>query len=216
MAKRLKDETAPPKDHNSAPNKGKFLAYLREATIKKTEAEEKQGEYRAILKRAKADGIEPKVIIAVMAAKKREPEDVERDMLREIEAMRWAGLPIGAQSDMFNSGDGDSHTTVTQDAAQLEFDANQNGYKAGQSGQEREDNPHPAGSELYVAWERGQKKGNDARAAVQKAGLTEVPAPKRGGGRKKAASAPEPAPEPEPVDEEHEEPGDEIDEEMPH
>ena len=181
----MAEKLTPPTGHNSEAGKGQFLAFFREAGAAKRELEELQGKYRSILKRAKSEGVNTKQLVAAMALRKQDPDDVAKDQRDLVNYMRWIGLPIGSQAELFGDGDADENTTDTEDYAQRLWEVHEAGYAAGKNGQKPEDNPHEAGSEFHQTWAMALGKGQEAARFINPAGVETVAAPKRGRGRPK-------------------------------
>ena len=137
--------------------------YQREYSLQKRKCEEETGVLRAILKRAKADGVNTKTVIAVHQAGKQELDVVVADLRDAIRYMALRNMPV-TQMDLF--GEGAEFLTEKAAREQDEFDADDAGYGAGMGGQTADDNPHPAGAALYVAWEGGRKKGAEAKGRI--------------------------------------------------
>jgi hypothetical protein len=102
---------------------------------------------------------------------------------------KWLGMPIGAQSSIFDVVDEPPLTTSQQDRA-IEIQQEETGELRGLEGDDPDDNPHQPGEIAYVAWERGRKKGF-AKFAAKQAGEKPTRKPR---GAAKGAAAPPPAP----------------------
>jgi hypothetical protein len=72
----------------------------------------------------------------------------------------WLKLPIGTQAEFF--GRGLSVPQPNDDAREehTEWQAGDNGLKAGKAGTPRDQNPHQPGDKLFVAWDKAWSKGN--------------------------------------------------------
>ena len=157
-------------------DKGTFLEHARNATISLRELEEAQSRHQQVLKKAKAAGCNPKVLMKVIRAR-RDPEAAGLELQAELRYRQWIGLPLGTQSSMFDDANaGDEHLTDRDRLDQAIFDADEAGYKAGRSGQGRDDNPHPAGTETHVQWDKSYLKGQAAIAAEMGENVTQITA----------------------------------------
>lgn len=73
------------------------------------------GRYRKQLKEtAKILGKETSDLLWLLAARKREPEDIDRETRRRNELARFAGLKIGTQLGMFDAGEGETRSIGDQ------------------------------------------------------------------------------------------------------
>jgi hypothetical protein len=92
---------------------------------------------------------------------------------------RWLGMPIGAQSNIFDIVDEPPLTQKQNDAA-VELRQFETGEIRGQVGDGPDENPHQAGTLEYAAWERGRKKGFAKFTASQVPKPSRKPSQKRG------------------------------------
>jgi hypothetical protein len=131
----------------------KALAAAKEAL------DEANGEYRAKLKAAKADGCNQKSLIAALTSRKRDVEAVRLD-LRDY--VRYLGLLSMAmtQQDLFGNDD----RNAPPDAELSAWQAGQDGATAGKMGRARDDHPYEAGSEHQAAWDKGWLRGQKSIA----------------------------------------------------
>lgn len=133
-----------------------FLEFYRQAGIAKRDLERAQGEYRAVLKRAKKAGIDTKALIAVRAiATSDDPAAEEAHLNTLLRYARYLDLPLGTQLGLFD----DAAPSAAARTEQAEWDAEDYGYRAGRGGQNRDDNPHAAGTAAHVRWDEGWHKG---------------------------------------------------------
>lgn len=130
-----------------------------------------QGEYRAGLKAAKTDGINTGQLIAAMAAKKRELDEVKTDFRAFMRYMAVLDMPLH-QMDMFGGSGGDDPDPEPEQAPASNGDeadeehqawkAKEDGQVAGSAGRFKEDNPHHQGTALCVAWHEGWAIGQES------------------------------------------------------
>lgn len=167
MADRL-DQPAPGNVSNEV-----IAGFAIEADRAQRAIDEASGKKRAILKRAKAAGVDCDALLAALRAKKRDPDEV-RIALRN--ALRYSGiLAPGAkltQDDLFGLDERPLNNKVRGEMGA--WDADQAGYEAGKAGGQLDDSPYPAGSEAqahyHTGWSRGQaviaeRMGEHARKA---------------------------------------------------
>lgn len=131
---------------------------IRDAVAAKAKVDTANGEYRAVLKRAKGLGMEPGDITWYIQARKRDIQDIDRETRRRNEIARLMGLPIGTQLGMFDDGQ-TVGATVERDKTRDEKittigEAGHAGYEAARSGQSLDDNPYDndPNSPLARAW----------------------------------------------------------------
>lgn len=150
--------------HNSD-DKGVFLDFVREATLTLRAVEEAQGRHRAVLRRAKAAGLDTKIMLDTMRLKRRDPDELNSNQIRRVTYAAWSGSPFGTQAKMFEALDASDDLTEAELHARKMWDADEAGYRAGRSGQDRtSSNPHPLGSEYHVAFDLAWVKGQAAIA----------------------------------------------------
>ena len=131
-------------------------------SLAKRAVEEATGVLRSVLKQAKSAGINTKEMVADHVESKLEPETQITNLKARIDFMKLRGMLIGLP--LF---DEDAPTLTDKEMAeQAEFDADCAGYAAGMGGQSADDNPYPAGSAIFVAWEGGRGSGAKAKAAI--------------------------------------------------
>lgn len=125
------------------------------------EAKSKRGIYRQVLKDAKKAGVDQDAIAWWLAARKREPDDIDRETRNRNRIARLMGLPIGTQLGLWD--DGESVATKAEndragaDAAGTKADAYADGLARGKAGKPMGD--HGYTGELEDEYERGWKDG---------------------------------------------------------
>ena len=113
------------------------------------EASSARGIYRAVLKEAKKAGVPQKAIIWHIDNRKRDPDEVKRE-LQEIDWMgRAIGAPIGTQFGLYTD----------DELPERDPEAFSKGKKAGLAGKGQADNPYEAGSAEASGWESGRMAG---------------------------------------------------------
>ena len=151
--------------------------HIRAITGLKTDLDSAQGDYRAALKAAKTAGINTGQLIAAMAAKKREVEDVKGDFRSYLRYLQLCEVPI--QLDMFGAaaaktaddedeGGGEDEGS-DEGSEQSQWSANEAGVKAGKAGETKETNPHTRGSLEHQAWITGWTQGQET--LIEKGGV---------------------------------------------
>lgn len=138
------------------PNNDAVVDWMRQYQTQKRRCEEENGVLRNIVKRAKSDGINTKVMIQTVALSKLDPEQVQADLRDQIRYMALRRMPV-TQTELFAGLD----TTITAKSQQQDdsWDAEDNGYRAGRHGAGNDDCPYPPGTELNVHWATGWAKG---------------------------------------------------------
>lgn len=187
MAERI-DNT--PKS-NLSPNT--FLELFRELGIAQREIDAATGRKRAILKRAKAAGIDLDALALMQRLAKLETDEAAMRLRNLARYSAWANMPIGTQADLFGATD-DQRPTEKAQAEHNEWQADDAGYQAGKAGDSIDNNPHPAGTPFYDRWRQGWHKGQEVLAHKLAANAAEeddkpVVAPVAQGRRRKGAEA---------------------------
>lgn len=122
------------------------------------------GTYRATLKEAKKAGVPTQAISWYLAARNRDPEDIDRETRERNRIARVMALPIGTQLGLFEDG---STVAGAVDQEQLAAagekpagDAYNEGLLAGKDGKPLSANPFVEGqSRDFDEWERGWGDG---------------------------------------------------------
>lgn len=158
--------TAPPARPKSNVTDETITKHVNACSQKKNALESAQGEYRAALKSAKAEGVSTSAIVWFLGARKRDVEDIDRETVERTRIAKVMGLPIGTQLGIF------SHGVSAATAVENElFDAEQQGKYAYKVGVGMNDNPCPPSSPDFDAWMRGwtgerSKVANDVGEAL--------------------------------------------------
>lgn len=122
------------------------------------------GTYRATLKEAKKAGVPTQAISWYLAARNRDPEDIDRETRERNRIARVMALPIGTQLGLFEDG---STVAGAVDQAQLDKgkpagDAYNEGLLAGRDGKPLSANPFDSASDDFDEFERGWGDGTAA------------------------------------------------------
>ncbi len=191
MAKKLRGNTATPTSDTGravavAPSNVtddairehiQICAHLRSAL------DEASGTYRAALKAAKKDGIEPADIVWYLGAKQREVDDIDNETRRRNRIAKLMGLPLGSQLGLFEGGGSVATATEDADPAMAEtsaiIKAKKRGYDDGFDGKTM-DPAYEPGSSVALAYESEWKRAQAELARKMfrgKKGRVEKPEP---------------------------------------
>jgi ribosome modulation factor len=129
--------------------------WMRQYQTQKRVCAEENGVLRNIVKRAKADGMPIKAMIATVAASKLDPEEVQRDLRDRLRLMSIKRIEVDRDS-LF---DWDTAVTAQTRQADDAWTAGDKGYRAGRHGTPAEECPYEAGAPLAVAWLVDWRKG---------------------------------------------------------
>lgn len=128
-----------------------ILRHVHACMAIKGRLETLQGEYRAALKLAKTDGVSSRAISWYLAARKRDPENIDMETRERNRIARLMALPIGTQLGFL-----DGQHSIADDIMEEAVDAQAQGRLAHSRGVSREANPHmPIDSKDYVDWDFG-------------------------------------------------------------
>lgn len=138
MAKTLKSEPVTP-EAGSAPqipnaneeanflsHIGKLRTQLNKVAIKKAELDAERSVMNDLFNEAKGDGFKRKELQAILDDSKASVRDLVAEEERRAKLRTWAGLPAGAQPDLFGLGE----------AARGSVDADAEGYAMGRRGED--------------------------------------------------------------------------------
>jgi hypothetical protein len=158
---------------------------LRAAELKAS-VDKAQGEYRAALKAAKSDGVDPGVVTWYLRTKKRELQEVDFETRQRNRVAIIMKLPIGVQLGLFDNGktvasivegeqiDGNAKAEKKRSTKATIKAATEAGKKAGAAGHNME-HDHEDGSPEALAFE-GAWKEAQAALAQKTFGATGAPA----------------------------------------
>lgn len=149
---------------------GKAIGAKAELEEAEAAAKSKRGGYRAVLKAAKAAGVDPGHITWFLDARKRDVKDIDRETSWRNRIARVMALPLGTQLGLFEDGttvatavDGDKiAANETAPTVDMLITADEQGYQAGQAGKLPDATPYgdPA-SPLAIRWEKARQKAQE-------------------------------------------------------
>lgn len=140
-----------------------WAKYLSGVAQTKRAVEEANGTHRALLKKAKTDGVSPKALLAALAAKRLDESVVVQDLRDYVRALHVARIPVEANS-IYGGW------TPPPKEEEDVFGATDAGYRAGKAGAPISDNPHTAGSESHQAWAKAWHDGQAAAVMASPSG----------------------------------------------
>lgn len=165
MARKAKEAAADPTHNMSAEEKEarrkELLEHLiandnelaqNQAKVKGTMASRK-----ALLEDLKKFDIDKKDALWYLAARKRDPEEIDRETKSRNRIARLMQLPIGAQLGLFEDGDSVAKVIDSGDPEQM-------GYDAAMNHKSPDDCPFEDGSPEFLKWQAGHGKGLEAAA----------------------------------------------------
>lgn len=136
-------------------------SWMRQYRQQKRRCDEENGILRNVLKRAKADGINTKSMVAAVKAANLDHDEVKMGLRDEIFYLGVLHVEM-TQSDIFESYD-PTTSSATQHDDDL-WDSGTKGYRAGRTGVPAEDCPFDPGTERHVEWLSEWHKGKAAVA----------------------------------------------------
>lgn len=119
------------------------------------------GRYRAVLKNAKAAGIDPDDIVYAVKIRHMDRAELVQRERGKARIIRVTGLWPKIQAELFSS---DTPTTGAREDDTIEV-AYDNGHRCGLTAEVREINPYPPGSELWAEFDRGWSVGHEGLVA---------------------------------------------------
>jgi len=147
----------------NGPTDAESRAWLRQIVIQKRRVEEETGVLRKLYQRAKNAGEDTEALRRSIAKKRRDSTEVVASMRAELRYDALQNIPTTAEA-LF---DGLTvHITETMKAEDDIWSAQDKGYRAGFGGVPKGENPFPAGSEFFVAWDGEWIKGQGALARL--------------------------------------------------
>jgi predicted DNA-binding ribbon-helix-helix protein/ribosome modulation factor len=146
--------------------------HIRAISSLKTTLDSAQGEYRSALKAAKAEGVKTAMLIAALAAKRRDADDVTSDLRDYVRYLALLNMPVH-QMDLFASAGAEfEEIEPAADDEHRQWQAHEDGVEAGARGNDQRTNPFEAGTFSHQAWMDGWMKGQESllpKAGVKKA-----------------------------------------------
>jgi len=128
---------------------------------------EAQGRHRAVVKRAKSDGINVAAMSEVLGNRPKDSDEVTKHY-RDVGYYAAAtGQPYATQTDFFRSGAETVMDTMSdaERAGAAELDASEGGYEAGRQGLKASTCPYAVGSPLAQVWTQHWHRGQASLAA---------------------------------------------------
>jgi hypothetical protein len=171
-----------------------ILAYCEELDEAEENHKEKQAHARTaqarirnIYKRAKADGITPKVLKAKRDEANQAPEEREQE-IREGALIEHA-MGMHKTFDILQAQQADmdfGEASEEMKERQIRRDAMKDGMDAGRAGHARSTNPfaNQPGTVAHAAWDNGWIQGDETRKAIGEAAAAKEPAGKKDGAAK--------------------------------
>ena len=154
MADKLQPDDAASKSNVSDDTRRQLY---REAVIARVELDKASGVYRAVLKRAKTDGVNVTAMVAAIVARSKDPDEVMMNLRDTIHMMAVTHMPT-IQTDLFGMMV-EPKVSEEEVTKHDNFRAKDDGHFNGAGGKPREGNPHHPGSEIFVEWDKGWLEG---------------------------------------------------------
>jgi hypothetical protein len=144
---------AQPAARNGASN-ATVIEYQSLYAQQRRRVEEETGILRALLKRAKSDGVNTRALTTVHLLAKQDPDQVRLELREQVRYMALRNMPV-QQQDLFD-------VVPVRPAPEAGLHAaEQGGYDAGRAGGDVDDSPFDAGTALDVEWRRGWHRGQE-------------------------------------------------------
>ncbi len=140
-----------------------IVAFIKEYTLARRKHEEAGGVVKQILKRAKSFGVNPSALTHGYKDAKREPDEIAAEIRDRIHYLSLRNLEIEVEA-IFGFAAEPLPQKIEDD--QQNFEANDNGYKAGMAGESADANPWPPGTMRHVSWSEGHIDGEAGRIMV--------------------------------------------------
>jgi hypothetical protein len=115
------------------------------------------GRYRAVLKSAKAAGVDPDDIVYAVKIRHMDRADLIQRERGKARVIRATGLWPKIQAELFST---DTPTTGAREDDSIEV-AYDNGHRCGVTGELRTINPYPPGTEQWAEFDRGWSVGQE-------------------------------------------------------
>lgn len=133
-----------------------FVGLWIELRNLKRELDEANAKYRAHRKKLDKAGVNLKGLALAEQFANLEQDEADARLKDAIKYSRWAKLPLGAQPDLFSELLGNLDAPTEKSTHELtKAEAEEAGYAYGKRGEDRGENPHDAGTELWAAWDSG-------------------------------------------------------------
>lgn len=135
-----------------------FLTHFNAYATLRRELDEKSSELRLALKRAKAEGVNRRMLVKCYADRRQDSDKIEADERDLARYRRWLRMPIGAQANMFEEDEEGDGPPVGDDKA---YD---DGFFAGSEAKNFDTNPHAADTPEHQRWSEGWYAAQNKRA----------------------------------------------------
>lgn len=163
--------------------------YQRAYSTQKRRCDEENGVLRSLLKKAKSDGVNTKILIEVHQTAKQEHDVILAEMRARVRYMALRSIPVHSV-DLFD--DIDLDVSESSQMANERHTAETAGYAHGQMGGSLDENPYSGESDdLAGHWRTGHAEGVAARKRTEIRGEQTVPPtprPGRRGGRRRSTA----------------------------
>lgn len=138
-----------------------FLSHYRSIAEETDAVGDAKAARDARVNSAKASGVNIKALKLVHKLQKMDPRDAQATLRYTILYLRWLGLNLLDQEEMFAT----TTTGLTDhvSATHAAWEAGRQGYTAGKAGEPVDSNPHAPGSELHQRWAQEWYDGADDR-----------------------------------------------------
>lgn len=130
-----------------------FLSRYRTVSDRHRDSEEAKAAWKAEVNVSKSIGINLKAMKIVEKLRKMEPREAQTTFRDTILYLRWLGLNLLDQEDMFSAAaDSTAGLTAHVVATQAAWEAGWQGYDAGKAGMPLDQNPYAPGTETHQRW----------------------------------------------------------------
>lgn len=129
-----------------------FLKRYRDIADKDMPLEEAKAALKSEIQAAKSSGINVSALKLIGKLRKMEPRDAQAFMRDTIRYMRWLGVNLLDQEELFDIGAPTAGLTEKVIATQAAWEAGHQGYKAGKAGHPLDANPYAPGTETNQRW----------------------------------------------------------------
>lgn len=128
-----------------------FLTHWRAIRDAKNDQADKGSATARAKKAAKRDGVDLEVLSWLEKLDKLSQDERELMLRKLFVYSDWLSMPLAAAAEGLSPPPQPKNSTMKDF---FEWQAGQDGYKAGKSGSKRDENPHQPGSAEHVAWDK--------------------------------------------------------------
>jgi hypothetical protein len=133
-----------------------FLGLWIELRNLKRAMEEAHAKYRAHRKKLDKAGVNLKGLALAETFANLDQDEADQRLKDAVRYSRWAKLPLGAQPDLLSELLGNLDAPGEKASHELtKAEAEEQGYDYGKRGEDRGENPHDQGTELWASWDSG-------------------------------------------------------------